>query len=110
MVNTSGRLHDDFIRLLFLDTHRETSALTNELTEESDHPKFRFLRSVNCSVCLTNLEGSVGLILVKTSAIGISIPLDISSRPFIPLSRFIRSRRSTPLPAPSLVLLSPRSV
>jgi hypothetical protein len=35
----------------------------------------------------------------------ISIPLNLSSRSFIPLPRFIRSHRSTPLFAPSLVLL-----
>ena len=57
VVNTSVRLYDDFIRLIFLQAHRETSTLTNELTEESD--RFRFL----LTVCLSNLKGSVGLIL-----------------------------------------------
>ena len=101
-MNTSDRLYDDFLRLLFLDTHREVSALVNELPEESNH--FCFLRAD----CLANLQGS-DFILVKTSDIGISIPLDLSSRPFIPLSRFIRSRRSTPLLTPFLVLLPPQS-
>ena len=66
--------------------HREASALPNELWEESD--QFRCLRTA----CLANLKGSVGLILTKTSDMRISIPLDLSSRSFIPLSRFIRSR------------------
>ena len=35
-VDTSGRIYDDFIRLQFLIAHRETSALVNELLEESD--------------------------------------------------------------------------
>ena len=96
-VDTSGRIYDDFSRLLFLHAHREASALANELPEESD--QFRFLRAA----CLANLKGSLGLILAKASAMRISIPLDLSSRPFIPLPRFIRSRRSTPLLAPSLV-------
>ncbi len=39
-VDTTGRLYDDFIRLFFLDTHRETSTLANESPEESD--QFRF--------------------------------------------------------------------
>ena len=39
-VDTSGRLYDDFIRLIFVDTNRETSPLANELPEESD--QFRF--------------------------------------------------------------------
>ncbi len=68
VVDTTGRLYDDFSRLLFLYTHRETS----------------------------------GLILAKASAMRISIPLDLSSRPFIPLPLFICRRRPLPLLAPSL--------
>ena len=34
--NTSGRIYDDFVRLLFLHVHRETSILAGELPEESD--------------------------------------------------------------------------
>ena len=105
-VDTSGRVYDDFNRLLFLYVHHEASALANELPEESD--QFRFLRAT----CLANLKGSVGLIMAKASAMRISIPLDLSSRPFIPLPRFIRSRRPIPsisLLAPSLVLFPPCS-
>ncbi len=80
-VDTSGRVYDDFNRLLFLHAHREASALANELPEESD--QFRFLRAT----CLANLKGSVGLILTKASAMRVSIPIDLSSRPFIPFVR-----------------------
>ncbi len=45
--------------LLFLHAHREASALANELPEELD--QFRFLHDTY----LTNLKGSVGLILGK---------------------------------------------
>jgi hypothetical protein len=83
------------------DAHREASALVNELTEESE--QFRFLRAA----CFTNIKGSVGLILVKSSVMWICIPLDLSSRPCTPLPCFMRSRRVTPLLAPSLVF-SPR--
>jgi hypothetical protein len=96
-VDTSGRIYDDFLRLLFLHAHREASALVNDIPEECGH--FRFLRSV----CLSNIKGSVGLILAKASAMRISIPLDLSSRSFIPLPCFIRSRRPTTLLDPSLV-------
>ena len=99
-VDTSDRLYDDFIRLLFLHAHREASAIAHELLEEWD--QFRFLRSA----CLSNLKGSVGS---KALVMRISIPLDLSSRSFIPLSRFIRSRHPTPLLAPSFVLFPPRS-
>ncbi len=30
-VDTSDRIYDDFLRLLFLETHREPSALANEI-------------------------------------------------------------------------------
>ena len=39
-VDTTGRVYDDFICLLFLYAHRETSTLTNEIPEESG--QFRF--------------------------------------------------------------------
>ena len=86
---------------IFAYPHREVSTLTNELPEESC--QFRFLHTS----CLTNIKGSVGLILAKASVIRISIPIDLSSRSFIPLPCFIRSNRPTPLLAPSLVF-SPR--
>ena len=79
-VDTTGRLYDEFIRSLFLHAQREASALANELPEESD--QFRFLRAS----CFANLKGAVGLIMAKASVMRISIPLDQSYRPFIPLS------------------------
>ena len=96
-VDTSDRIYDDFSRLLFLHPNHEASVLTNEILEESG--RFRF----SCATCLTNMKGSVGLILTKTSDMRISIPLDLSFRSFILLPRFIRSRRPTTLLAPSLV-------
>ena len=101
-VDTTGRMYDEFIRQ-FLHAHREASALANELPEVSD--QFRFLHSS----CFVNLKGPVGLLMAKASAMRISIPLDLSSRSCIPLPRFIRSSRPTPLLAPSLVLFLPRS-
>ena len=77
VVDTSGRIYDDFLRLLFLHAHREALALANDIPEESGH--FRFLRAA----CLANIKGSVGLILTKASVMRISIPLDLSSRSFI---------------------------
>jgi hypothetical protein len=96
-VDTSDRIYDDFLRLLFLHVHRETSTLDNDIPEESGH--FRFLRAT----CLANIKGSVGLILAKASVMRISIPLDLSSRSFIPPPCFIRSRRPTTLLGPFLV-------
>jgi hypothetical protein len=91
VVDTTGRMYDEFIRLLFLHAHREASALANELPEESD--QFRFL----LTSCFVNLKGTVGLIMAKASAMRISIPLDLSSRSCVPLPCFIRSCRVTTL-------------
>ena len=102
-VDTSDRIYDDFLRLLFLRPHREVSDLVNDIPEESGH--FRFLRGA----CLANIKGSVGLILAKASVMRISIPLDLSSGPFIPPPSFIRSRRPTTLLVPSLVFSPLRS-
>jgi hypothetical protein len=57
-VDTSDRIYDDFLRLIFLHDHREASALGNDIPE-SGH--FRFLHAD----CLVNIKGSVGLILEK---------------------------------------------
>ena len=56
VVRTSGRVYDDFVRLIFLHSHRESSILVGELPEESE--QFHFFRAGH----LTNLKGSVGLI------------------------------------------------
>ena len=42
-VSTSGRVYDDFVRLLFLHAHHEASALAGELPEESDQLSVRCL-------------------------------------------------------------------
>ena len=64
--------YEDFSRLLFYHTHREASALANEIPEESG--LFRFLRTT----CLTNLKGSVDLTWPKVSLNGhLNYPNDI---------------------------------
>ena len=55
------------------------------------------------------LKGVVGLIMAKPSVMRVTIPQDLSSRSFIPIPRFIRSRRPTLIQAPSLVFFPPRS-
>ena len=102
-MDSSDRLCDDFLRLLFLYAHREASALAHELPEEL--AQFRFLGDA----CLANLKDSVGLIAAKTWVMWISIPFDLLSRSLIPLHRFIRSRHPTTFLAPSHVLFPPRS-
>jgi hypothetical protein len=48
-VDTTGRIYEDFSRLLFLHTHREASALVNEIPEESE--QFRFLHISHSLLC-----------------------------------------------------------
>ena len=60
LVDTSGRIYDDFSGLLFLHTHREVSVLDNEIPEESG--QFRFLHSPS----LPNLKGSLGLVYYES--------------------------------------------
>jgi hypothetical protein len=102
-VSTSGRVYEDFARLFFLHTHREASIFAGELPEESE--QFRFLRSSR----LANLKHSVGLILAKSFAMRVTIPIDLSTRSFIPLPRFLNSRRVPPLLNQSLVLIPQQS-
>jgi hypothetical protein len=49
VVDTSDRVYDDFNRLPFLHAHREESALSNELPEESDQCRFLRPTSINKS-------------------------------------------------------------
>jgi len=77
--------------------------LTPELPEESK--QFRFFRAS----CSSNLKGCVGLILDKTSAMWVTIPIDLSTWSFIPLPHFFNSRRVPPLLNQSLVLIPQQS-
>ena len=63
----------------FEDDHcKDRFVLVREIPEESD--QFRFLRGDY----LTNLKGSIGLILTKTSVMRVDIKLQLSTRTFIP--------------------------
>jgi hypothetical protein len=103
-VSTSGRVYEDFTRLLFLHSHREDSILSGELPEESEQ------FPISWASRLSNLKGSVGLILVKTSVMWVTIPIDLSTSPFIPLPHFLNSRRVSPLLKQSLVLIPHNSL
>ena len=74
-----------------------------EMRKESE--QFRFLRASP----LDHLKGSVVLILAKTSAMRVTIPIDLSTRTCIPLPRFLNSRR-VPSLNQSLVLIPQHSV
>ena len=77
------RVNEETLCLFFLHANREADTLDGELQEESD----QFIRAT----CLGNLKGDLGLML-ETVTMRITTPLDLSTKPFIPLPRFIHTR------------------
>jgi hypothetical protein len=72
---TSGRLHSELVRLLFLQTHRETDLFftsSGVLSVQSDRGFFHY-RRVTFSVQFKN---KVGLALVKEASLRITLNLD----------------------------------
>jgi hypothetical protein len=75
IVSTSGRLHSEFVRLLFLQAHRETDrffATSGVLSPQSDRGFFHYLRAAFS----THLKSKVGLTLDKVTALRITFNLD----------------------------------
>jgi hypothetical protein len=75
IASTSGRLHSEFVRLLFLQTHRETDrffAASGVQSAQSDSGQFHFRRAA----FLQQLKSKVGLALAKTAALRINLNLD----------------------------------
>jgi hypothetical protein len=75
IVSTSGRLHSEFVRLLFLQTHRETDhffEVSGVLSVQSDRGFFHYLRAVFSA----QLKSKVGLTLAKATGLRITLNLD----------------------------------
>jgi hypothetical protein len=76
IASTSGRLHSEFIRLLFLQTHRETDRFFAtsgvQLSQSTSGGFFHFRRAAFSSM----LKSCVSLILVKAVALHITLNLD----------------------------------
>ncbi len=73
--STSGRLHSEFIRILFLQAHRETDrffAVSGVMSSQSDRGFFHYLLVVFSSM----IKSRVGNILVKTSVLRINLNID----------------------------------
>jgi hypothetical protein len=74
--STSGRLHSEFVRLLFLQTHRETDRFFEASGVQSAPSTsggfFHFRRAA----FLSGLKSKVGLTLAKASALRIVLNLD----------------------------------
>jgi hypothetical protein len=75
IASTSGRLHGEFVRPLFLQSHRETDrffAASGVQAAQTQRGMFHFLRAAFSQ----QLKGKVGLTLAKTATLGINLHLD----------------------------------
>ena len=75
IASTSGRLHSEFVRLLFLQTHRETDrffAASGVQLAQTDRGQFHFRRAAFSS----QLKTKVVLTLTKAAALRITLNLD----------------------------------
>jgi hypothetical protein len=78
IASTSGRLHSEFVRLLFLQAHRETdrffAASGVQLAQTHPGDQFTFRRAAFASIL--KLESRVGNILANAAALRINLNLD----------------------------------
>jgi hypothetical protein len=75
IVSTSGRLHSEFVRTLFLQSHRETDrffAASGVQLEQSTSGQFHFRRAAFTQ----QLKRRVGLTLTKVATLRITLNLD----------------------------------
>ena len=75
ITSTSGRLHSEFIRLLFLQTHRETDrffAASGVQPAQSNHGTFHYKRVV----FLRQLKSKIGSSLDKAATMRVNLNID----------------------------------
>jgi hypothetical protein len=75
IASTSGRLHSEFVRILFLQAHRETDrffVVSGVLSAQSDRGFYHYRRAAVSA----QLKSKVGLALVKTAVLRITLNLD----------------------------------
>ena len=110
IASTSGRLHSEFVRLLFLQAHRETDrffAASGVQLAQTDRGQYHYRRAA----CSSMLKSRVGNILAKAAALRINLNLDaapIASKSHTHPSHFQTSRLLTsslslgvPVPRPT---------
>ena len=107
IASTSGRLHSEFIRLLFLQAHRETDrffAASGFQLAQSNRGLFHFRRAALSS----QLQAKVGSTLAKAAALRVNLNIDgapITSRTHThpshsQTSRLLTSSLSLGVPVP----------
>ncbi len=75
IASTSGRLHSEFVRLLFLQAHRETDrffAASGVQPAQTQRDMFHFRRAAFAQ----QLKSKVGLALAKAAALRINLNID----------------------------------
>jgi hypothetical protein len=75
IVSTSGHIHSEFIRILFLQAHRETDrffAASGVMSSQSDRGFFHYRRAAFSSM----IKSRVGNILAKASTLRINLKID----------------------------------
>jgi hypothetical protein len=74
--STSGRLHSEFVRILFLQAHRETDRffVASGVQLPQTHPGGQF--TFRLAAFLSQLQSKVGLALAKAATLRININLD----------------------------------
>ena len=75
IASTSGRLHSEFVRLLFLQTHRETDrffAVSGVQPAQTQRGMFHFRRAAFSQ----HLKSKVSLALAKAAALRINLNID----------------------------------
>ncbi len=90
--STSGRLHSEFIRILFLQSHRETDRFfenSGVLSAQSDRGFFHYHRAAFSSM----FNSRVGNILDKTT--GLRINLNLNGEPIVSKSHTHPSHSQT---------------
>ncbi len=114
IASTSGRLHSEFVRLLFLQSHRETdrffAASGVQFAQTNPGGQFHFRRAA----FLTQLKRKVGLSLAKAAALRINLNLDgapIASKSHThpshsQTSHLLTSSSSLGVPVPHLLVYS----
>ena len=108
IASTSGRLHSEFIRLLFLQTHRETDRFFADSGVQSAESTSGGLFVFRNVVFLAQLRIKVGRTLAKTAALRVNLNIDgvsITSRTHThpshsQTSRLLTSSLSLGVPVP----------
>ena len=72
IASTSGRLHGEFVRLLFLQAHQETDRILEASGVQLAQTNFHFRRAAFSS----QLKSRVGHILAKAAALRIMLNID----------------------------------